>query len=325
MATRTKKSSTKRKKSNREFWKRNFILAGLMVLTISLSFILCATVYRFYTNVSLNRTFMPTDASMAINTSNLYKAKKASVSTTTTPTPTPTQNPIPAPQGRSIHVPIVMYHYVGNNPNPEDTARDALSVTPDKFDEQMGYLQKNGYTPIFLDQFYAALKESGPLPPKPIVLTFDDGYIDFFYNAYPILQKYGFKATQFIPTGLIDTSYYLHWDQIKQMDASGLMSFQAHTVSHPTTTVLSVVQLQKELRESKATLEAKLGKPVLFFAYPYGVSDRQVQVEVKNAGFQAAVGTWLSTYHYESQLFNLGRVRVPGHYTIEQFASQIAQ
>ncbi len=98
-------------------------------------------------------------------------------------------NDVPQMSGYQLIVPILMYHYVGNNPNPADLQRDTLSISPNKFNEQMKYLSDNGYAAISLDTLYAGLKKQVTLPNKSIILTFDDGYIDFYYNAYPILIK----------------------------------------------------------------------------------------------------------------------------------------
>lgn len=89
----------------------------------------------------------------------------------------------------NIRVPILMYHFIADNPNPKDTGRNYLSVSPQKFEAQMDYLAKNGYTPISLDTLYGIFNKQTNAPLKPIILTFDDGYIDFYTNAYPILKR----------------------------------------------------------------------------------------------------------------------------------------
>ena len=221
--------------------------------------------------------------------------------------------------GWSVSVPILIYHYIGLNPNPSDKMRDNLSVHPDIFDDQMNVLKINGYTPISLDTFYAGLKGTASLPPKPIVLTFDDGYIDFYANAYPILKKYNFQATSFIPPALMDQGYYLHWDQIKEMEASGLISFQAHSINHVNLVSIPQDQVLHQLVASKKTLEEKLGKPVNFMAYPYGVSNAYTWEMAKQAGYMAALGTWYGTIQSEGTLFNLPRVKVAGNWTKEIF------
>lgn len=220
-----------------------------------------------------------------------------------------------------ISVPILMYHYIGNNPNPKDTARNTLSVSPDKFDAQMGYLSKNGYTPISLDTLYGIFNKQTTAPGKPIVLTFDDGYMDFYYNAFPILSKYNFHAVSFIPTGLIGGGYYMSWDQIKQIQKSGLITFEGHTVHHVSLTSLSYEGALKELKVSKETLQNETGYPVNFVAYPNGASNYQVQDLARKAGFVGGVGTWFGKVNAPGT--NMPRIRITGLMTIEDFVSRL--
>ncbi len=237
--------------------------------------------------------------------------------------PTPTPIPIPVHSGRMIRIPILTYHYIGNNPNPADKARDNLEVTPDKFEEQMKYLAENGYNAISLDTMYAILKGQAQLPPKPVIITFDDGYIDFYYNAFPILRRLNIHAVSFIPTGLVGSSYYMTWSQIKEIDSSGLVSFQAHSVTHPNLTALVDPQLTYQLVESKKTLEAQLGKPVNFLAYPYGISDQRVWDAAKKAGYLGAVGTWFGSSLSEGTIYDLPREKISGGMDLAVFTSRL--
>lgn len=240
--------------------------------------------------------------------------KSASPSAKSTPSP----YPIPTNSGPSVRVPILTYHYIGNNPNPADKARDDLSVDPDKFDAQLGYLQSKGYTPITLDTLYAAI-QGGMLPSKPIVLTFDDGYIDFYLNAFPILRKYGFRSVSFIPTGLMNQGYYMTWSQIKEIDASGLVAFEPHSVSHYNLAGMSGDRLTYQIVESKKVLESQLGKKTNFFAYPYGMSGQESWRDVKTAGFVGAVGTWYGTVESEGNRWDWPRVKISGHLSLADF------
>lgn len=236
--------------------------------------------------------------------------------------PSPTPLPIPKHSGRQVRVPILTYHYIGNNPNPDDKTRDNLQVTPDKFEAQMNYLATNGYTTITLDSLYAALK-GGLLPPKPIVLTFDDGYIDFYYNAYPILSRFGFKSVVFIPTALVGGSYYMNWSQIKEISASGLVAFEAHSVNHVNLVGLPYDRLKHETLDSKKILEEQLGKKVNFFAYPYGLSYETTWQAVKEAGYLGGVGTWYGKEQSEGNVLDMPRVKISGYMDIADFASRL--
>lgn len=258
---------------------------------------------------------------LSVNSKDKLQTQPATPTVDTPPSPTPL--PIPAQSGRSVRVPILTYHYIGNNPNPEDKARDNLSVTPDKFEEEVAYLVANGYQTITFDTLYAALSGVSVLPPKPVILTFDDGYMDFYYNAYPILKRYNLHAVVFIPTGLIGSSYYLTWEQIKEMDSSGLIFFQSHSVNHPNLLPLNDEQLKYQLSVSKQTLQDQLGKNVNTLAYPYGISDQRTWSAVKAAGYVGAVGTWYGNIESQGTLLDMPRIKVSGGTDIGTFAGKL--
>ncbi len=217
-------------------------------------------------------------------------------------------------------VPILTYHYIGNNPNPQDKARDALSVPPDKFEAQMDYLAKNGYTPVTLDTLYGIFNKQTTVAGKPVVLTFDDGYIDFYTTAFPILRRFNFHAVSFIPTGLVGGGYYMNWSQIKEIQASGLVTFEDHTVNHINLPSYSYARVLTELRDSKNILQTQTGYPVNFIAYPNGASNASVQKAAQQAGFVGGVGTWYGKTWGPS--LNMPRIKVSGFWSIKEFAAR---
>lgn len=221
----------------------------------------------------------------------------------------------------NIKVPILTYHFIGNNPNPKDKARDSLSVSPDKFEAQMDYFAKAGYTPITLDTLYGIFNNQTSAPSKPVILTFDDGYIDFYVNAFPILRRFNFHAVSFIPTGLIGTSYYMNWNQIKEIQSSGLITFEAHSVNHVNLAGLSYARMLKELQDSKNILSSQTGYPVNFIAYPYGTSNALVYSAVRKAGYVGGVGTWYGKVSLPG--INLPRIKISGFWSIKEFASRL--
>lgn len=228
---------------------------------------------------------------------------------------------VPQSSGYQLKVPILLYHYIGNNPNPQDTQRNVLSVSPDQFDKQMKYLQDNGYSTSTLDTLYAALKKQATLPPKSVILTFDDGYVDFYVNAYPILKKYNFHATVFIPTGMMNQGFYLGWFQIKEMHSSGLIHFGSHSVHHSHLPSLSSDVALIELSQSKTVLQDMLGVPINFMAYPYGATNFEVTELVKKTGYVGAVGTWGSNIQSEDTIYNMPRFKVGGGVDLKYFAA----
>ena len=191
----------------------------------------------------------------------------------------------------SFNVPILMYHYIGNNPNPKDTMRNTLAVSPDKFEAQMAYLASNGYTAISLDTLYGIFNNQATVSGKPIVLTFDDGYLDFYTDVFPILKKYQVKAVAYIVPGFLEKPNNLTHLQLKEISKSGLVEIGAHTVFHTYLKKLDEKRVKFEVMESKQMLENELQIKVISFAYPYGVFDEKAIEIVKNAGFKTAVST----------------------------------
>ncbi len=221
----------------------------------------------------------------------------------------------------NIKVPILTYHFIANNPNSKDRARDSLSVPPDKFEAQMDYLSKNDYTPITLDTLYGIYNNQTTAPAKPVVLTFDDGYIDFYTNAFPILRKYNFHVVSFISTELIGGGYYMNWDQIKEIQASGLVTFESHSVTHANLPSLSYAAAYKQMIDSKNILTSQTGYPVNFIAYPYGTSNALVQQAARAAGYVGGLGTWSGKAFGPG--INMPRIKVSGFWNIKEFASRL--
>ncbi len=221
---------------------------------------------------------------------------------TTTPLP-PTATPtppipllpeiLPTPViTRSIRVPILMYHYISVPPEDADRYRINLSVPPDRFHQQMAYLAANSYHVIDLYDVIDALVRNTPLPERPVVLTFDDGYADNYENAYPILEEFGFKGTFFVLPELIDNRHpaYMSWEMIHEMAARG-HRFESHTKNHPDLTTLGRAELIWQILGSQETLAAHLGYKPRFFAYPSGRYNEKTLNILQELNFWGAVTT----------------------------------
>jgi len=225
--------------------------------------------------------------------------------------------------GVNVNVPVLMFHYIRVNLDHNDKVGFNLSVTPNNFAQQMNYLATHSYHPITLDEMGSALFSNGKLPPKPIVITFDDGYRDSYTSAFPILKKYGFKAVNFVITGLVGAPNYLTWEQIKEMNSSGIFSFGSHTAKHRALTELKDELVRKELADSKNILEQELGVIINWFAYPYGKVNDRVSYLTQASGYLGAFGTNLGTYQSTDYLFTLPRIRVGGGDTVKSFAAKL--
>ncbi|BBB93271.1 MAG TPA: polysaccharide deacetylase family protein [Methylomusa anaerophila] len=178
-------------------------------------------------------------------------------------------------------VPILNYHKI-------DSLNHSLSISPEEFKQQMAYLHDNGYTSIRPDQLMNYLNLGKPLPKKPVMITFDDGYLDNYTNAYPVLKKYGFIATIFLVTDLVGKDErFMNWEQVREMEKAGFI-FGSHTVTHTPLTRLPREKIMEELTESRKEIERQLGQNPKYFAYPTGAYNLEIEELVKQAGYKAA-------------------------------------
>lgn len=181
-------------------------------------------------------------------------------------------------------VPILYYHSVMLEEGNE------LRMPPQQFEAQMAYLKKNGYQSISLEHLYQATYNGVALPENPVVITLDDGYVDNYTTAFPIVTKFGFTATIFMVTNYINEEGFLSWQQLKELVANG-WEIEGHTANHPYLTKMDPSTVLSELRSSKELLEKELGRPVNFFAYPYGALNTNVVQAVKDTDYLMAVTT----------------------------------
>jgi peptidoglycan/xylan/chitin deacetylase (PgdA/CDA1 family) len=226
------------------------------------------------------------------------------------------------PSGPVTYVPILYYHYIRINPNPRDRVGFGLSTQPAMFRAQMQYLADHGFHVISLHQAVVAIKNHSGLPSRPVVLTFDDGYADFFTAAVPVLQSHGFTATSFVVSGRMGWSGYMTPSQIVAADSMGF-TIGAHTVDHVALAAQPPARATWEMKQSKLTLEALLGHPVADFAYPYGSFNQYDMAQARSLGFETAVSTMSGSLHSTGQLFLLSRMRIGGGLPLGYFAGVV--
>ncbi len=177
-------------------------------------------------------------------------------------------------------MPVLMYHKIGDY--PPGSGLKKLWVTTSDFRKQLEYLRDNGYTAIDFRDWRDAEKGIKPLPAKPVMITFDDGYMNNYDLAFPLLKEFGMKGCIFLVYETMEKHNGWHdpksepwlkmltWAQIKEMQDSGFIEFGSHTMRHRNLAALPLDEVRWELRESKARLEEKLGCEMVGFAYPYG-------------------------------------------------------
>jgi peptidoglycan/xylan/chitin deacetylase (PgdA/CDA1 family) len=227
-----------------------------------------------------------------------------------------------APGPTSINVPILTYHYIRVNPDRNDRLGFALSVTPSDFAAQMDWLAQNGYHTITTADLYTYLNKYGGLPSKPVILTFDDGYADFYTTALPILRSHGFVAVSYVVSGFVGWPGYMTSAQIREADRSG-MEIGSHTVNHPNLANMSAAAVWSQLTQSKQFLEQVLGHPVLSFCYPSGKYTSAVAAAVAAAGFQDATTTRSGYTYTLANRYIWSRLRVSGGEPLDQFAAAV--
>ncbi len=310
----------------RSFTQKRLLVAAVLVAMLLES---CSAAYRQVATP----TPIPTLAPTATATQPAPTATPAPTCTpcpspvpTATPVPTPTATPWPTPDGvvRTAYVPILMYHYISVPPKNADAIRRDLSVSPGAFEEQLRYLKDNGYQSISLYDLNRHLQRGEPLPEKPVILTFDDGYRDNFDFAFPLLVKYGFTGTFFLVTEPIDRGdeAYLTWAQVALMSRMG-MDMEPHTYTHADLANKPVDYIVWQVIGSKEAIEARTGKTCRFFAYPSGQYSQSVVDVLKSAYFWGAVVSEGGATHTSDGMFHLKRVRIRGSDSLEQFAQKL--
>lgn len=214
-------------------------------------------------------------------------------------------------------VPVLMYHSISSKYD------NSICVSEGQFRKQMAWLRDNGYHSVSADAFYAGLTENGPLPEKPVLITFDDGFKDNYKVAWPILQEYGFTATFFVVAGKID-AYNLNWDELAQLIENG-NSIGSHSVTHRDLSCLTAAQQEKELRESKRILEEGLDMTIRAFSFPFGKYNKVTLSLLPELGYALSFTTRSGRVHSGDSAYLLKRIHVVGGMSMADFKQQIAE
>lgn len=207
-----------------------------------------------------------------------------------------------ADDNESIDIILLNYHKIDYYDSP-------LSVTPPEFEQQMSYFKTYNFHVVSLDQVYDCLEKGEKLPSKPVVITFDDGYLDNYTYAYPILQKYKFPATIFVITDLVGKKGYINWTQAKEMSENGI-AIESHTVKHRPLSTQDNDSVMKELTKSREIIEKKIGSSVKYVAYPEGYYNELIKRLVKEAGYRGGLTIRHGTANKDSDPYALERIPI---------------
>ena len=216
----------------------------------------------------------------------------------------------------SATVPILLYHHISN-----DQPGNRYYVPVATFEQQMQWLHDHGYTAITVSQLVNVLLNGGPLPARPVAITFDDGNEDVYQNALPILQRFGYPATSFIIVTWVGVQDYVTMDQLKDLIGDG-WEIGSHTMTHIDLTKDHSV-LNYELAQSRSHLEEDLGVPINTVAYPFGAFDQTVAKKASNYGYLAGLGLGTSYDQSLSTLFYLSRMEVQSSYDMQTFINML--
>jgi peptidoglycan/xylan/chitin deacetylase (PgdA/CDA1 family) len=194
------------------------------------------------------------------------------------------------------------------------------------FAEQMDYLHREGYITIPLDDFVAFQEKKAALPDKAILLTFDDGFMSIYHYAFPILKRYGMKATVFVTADPHSENFKKHAavdspltpEQMQEMSEYGI-AIESHGMTHRYLTEMGPDLARWELEESKRVLEEIVRKPVQFLAIPSGAYNRTVKRLAKESGYRAVFGMLKGSNHAGSDRYFLRRMVIARDFTLEDF------
>lgn len=211
-----------------------------------------------------------------------------------------------------IRIPIFLYHYVEYVHN--DPGRQNLNIPPNILTKQIETLKNAGYSFITANDLALALAGKKRLPQKIVMLTFDDGYIDFYTDVFPILQKENVAATEYVVPNFLDRPNYLFTYQLKEIARSPLVEIGAHTMDHYALAKMNTKEATYEITQSRNVLRNLLHLPIDSFAYPYGSFDADSIQIVKNAGFTNAMSTIPGIEESQENEYFLSRLR-PGYRT----------
>lgn len=208
-----------------------------------------------------------------------------------------------------------MYHSISSNPEIA-APYYRINTSPEVFGMHMQYLHENGYVTINFDdlpEYFHSQDVS-----KAVLITFDDGFKDFYSEAHPILAKYNFNATVFLPTSFIGSSFVekkcLNWDEVRYLNANGT-NFGSHTVSHPILSNLTLSEIEKEVVDSKKKIQDEFSQDISVFSYPYRLPENEKHLDamraiLKKNGYEYGVSTRIGTSFEKDDPYFLRRLPV---------------
>jgi len=228
-------------------------------------------------------------------------------------------------------IPVLLYHSISLSPPPVIAP---FTVTPSDFERQLDLVVSGGFSVLTVSAFADALNGREPLSPRPLVITFDDGFADFYETALPALRERSLRATLYVPTALLRGSpervrlrslgdALLEWSQLRPLREAGV-EIGAHSHTHPHLDTLSAAAARDEIVRSKELLEDELGAEVDTFAYPNGYSSPRVRRLVAQAGFRSACAVKNAFSAPGDDVFAIARLTLTATTSLSRFRAWLA-
>jgi len=226
----------------------------------------------------------------------------------------------PIPREARLRLPMIMYHYVEYVKDTKDIVRKRLDITPDAFERHLVLLKAAGYETYFVKDVPDIIAGNIYYAPKSVILTFDDGYEDFYRDVFPLLKKYQMRATVYVIYDYIGRRGFLSRDELAELSHSHLVEIGSHTLDHIYLKTMAKDMAMTQIIDSKRMLEELLGTEVKSFAYPYGAFSQESLDMVREASYSAAVSVIPGVFQSENNLFYLSRIR-PGIFGYDNIVS----
>jgi hypothetical protein len=231
-------------------------------------------------------------------------------------------------------IPILMYHSISDEDETKVRAYYRTATSPMVFNQHMHHLHELGYSTINVADAVNALQNGGSMK-RHVVVTFDDGYADFYREAFPALSRYGLTATVFLPTAYIGKAPVqfkkkdcLTWGEVRELRKYGI-SFGSHTVTHPQLSTLAGDKVKDEIVNSKQTIEDSLGESVDSFSYPFAFPEenrpfvRMLRNELIESGYDHGVSTRIGTARGQEDRYFLRRLPVNSLDDVSLFSAKL--
>ncbi len=289
--------------------KKKLLIIFLFLSATLVSALVASNVFWF---IKLSRSSVAHKISDGLTPAQI--AKNAKPAPTALPTPKPSPKPLTFAElnslyGPCVNLPTLYYHHIQNMDVAKAAGQQNLTVATDIFIQQMQYLKDHGYITVVTNSLTDFFDKGTPIPSGAVLLTFDDGYEDFYVNVLPILRQFGFRALMALPTGLVGNPGYMTWDEISQAASAGV-EIVNHTWSHASLATNSTDLVTKEVMTADGQLTQRNYNSNKAFVYPYGGYNDYAINFLQTHGYTLAFTTIPGSTLCKKQRYTLPRIRI---------------